>query len=444
MTMNDKICKLTRRDFLAISSVSSLAVLTGCATNPVTGRKMIDLMGESGEIAKDREASPHQFSADYGALQDAGLNAYIDEVGRAVAAGSHRPGMPYSFRGVNAVYVNAYTFPAGSVAITRGMLLGMGSEAELAAVLGHEIGHVNARHTARAMTWGVLAQLAVVGAAVYLGRKNEDRAALATGLGGIGVGALLARYSRANEREADALGLEYMVRAGYAPQGMIDLMELLKRLSREKPNAVQLLFATHPMSEERFRTAVGRVEGRYAYARNQRMDCERYMDLTAQLRARRQAIETLQKGEEAMGAGQMDEAWGLLSQALKEAPDDYVGLLLMAKHGLVAKRSGEALRYARMAQNVYPAEPQAVYVTGVAAVAQRQYESAFESFRRYEAMLPGNPNTVFFQGRSLEGMGRRDGAADCYVRYLRSGAGGENADYARRRLLEWGYINASA
>lgn len=440
MTMRDEAYRLSRREFLAISSVSSLAVLTGCATNPVTGRTMVDLIGESGEIAKDREAAPHQFSADYGAVQEAGLNAYIDEVGRAVAAGSHRPRMPYSFRGVNAVYVNAYTFPAGSVAITRGMLLGMGSEAELAAVLGHEIGHVNARHTAQAMTWGVLAQLAVVGAAVYLGRKGEDQAALAAGLGGVGVGALLARYSRANEREADALGMEYMVRAGYSPQGMIDLMELLKRLSREKPNVVQLLFATHPMSDERFQTAVAKVEGTYASARSQRMDRERYLDRTARLRARKQAIEGMQKGAEAMEAGKMAEAEGLLGQALKEFPDDYAGLLLMARCGLVTKRSGEALRYAKLAQEAYPGEPQAVYVTGMAAVAQRQYETALESFRRYESMLPGNPNTVFFQGRSFEGMGRREGAADCYSKYLRAGASGENADYARQRLVAWGYI----
>lgn len=434
---------LSRRDFLALTSLSSLAVLSGCATNPASGRRMFDLVGEGGEISADKQAAPHQFSADYGAVQDDGLNAYLTGVGRSLGAVSHRPGMPYSFRAVNAVYVNAYTFPGGSMAVTRGMLLGMQSEAELAAVLGHEIGHVNARHTAQAMSWGMLAQLAVVGAALYLGRDDESKAAMAVGLGGLGAGALLARYSRANEREADALGMEYMVRAGYTPQGMIDLMDLLKRLGHEKPNIVLMLFATHPMSDERYETAVNRVQGRYAGARNQKVERERYMDGTARLRDKRGAIELMQKGEEALAENRMNEAGSLLEKALREAPGDYAGQLLMARYHLVAKRAAEAFRHARLAQEVYPAEPQGWFVGGIAALAQNRYDTAYESFRRYESMLAGNPNTIFYEGRSLEGLGRREEAAERYSRYLQSGgAEGENAKYARQRLLEWGYIQA--
>jgi len=434
---------VSRREFLACSSLSTLAFLAGCATNPATGRRMLDLVGESGEISKDREAAPHQFSADYGAVQDAALNAYLAGVGQSLGQVSHRPGMPYSFRAVNAVYVNAYTFPGGSMAVTRGMLLGMGSEAELAAVLGHEIGHVNARHTARAMSWGLLAQLAVVGAAVYLGRKDEDKAALAAGLGGLGAGALLARYSRENEREADALGMEYMVRAGYTPQGMLDLMNLLRRLGHDKPNVVEMLFATHPMSEERYQTALARVEGPFAGARNQRLGRERYLDNTARLRERRKAVELLQKGEEALAEGRRNEAGSLLGQALQEAPQDYAGQLLMARYCLVVQRGADASRHARLAQGLYPEEPQGWFVGGMAALAQHQYETAYESFHRYDSMLAGNPNTVFYQGRSLEGMGRREDAAQCYARYLQSGAGGENAEYARQRLIEWGYLRTA-
>ncbi len=435
---------LSRRDFLVLSSLSSLAFAAGCATNPANGRRMLDLVGESGEISTDREASPHQFSADYGAVQDAGLNAYIAEVGGSLAALSHRPGMPYSFRAVNAVYVNAYTFPGGSMAITRGMMLGMQSESELAAVLGHEIGHVNARHTAQAMSWGVLAQLAVMGAALYLGRKDEDKAALAAGLGGLGAGALLARYSRANEREADALGMDYMVRAGYTPQGMIDLMDLLRRLGHEKPNIVLRLFATHPMSDERYETAVNRVQGRFSEARGQKVGKDRYMDCTARLREKRAAIELMQKGEEALAEGRMNEAVGLLERALKEVPGDYAGQLLMARYHLTAKRGADAFRHARLAQEIYPSEPQCWFVGGMAALAQKRYDTAYESFHRYESMLAGNPNTIFYEGRSLEGLGRKEESAERYNRYLQSGgAEGENAEYARQRLIEWGYIKAA-
>ena len=139
---------LTRRKFLWISSVSTAGLITGCATNPVTGKKQFMLMSEQQEISMDKQYAPHQFSADYGAAQDHMMNSYVTQVGKKLAAVSHRPKMPYSFRVVNATYVNAYAFPGGSIAATRGIMIGMDSEAELAGLLGHEIGHVCARHTA--------------------------------------------------------------------------------------------------------------------------------------------------------------------------------------------------------------------------------------------------------------------------------------------------------
>ena len=164
---------MNRRTFLRLSSLAAGGVLTGCAVNPVTGRRQLMLMSREEEIALDQAHSPHQFSADYGAVQETALNEYITEVGLTLAGISHRTNMPYSFRTVNAVYVNAYAFPGGSIAVTRGILLSLEDEAELAALLGHEIGHVNARHTAERMTKQML-----LGAALYLGTaaiatKNE-------------------------------------------------------------------------------------------------------------------------------------------------------------------------------------------------------------------------------------------------------------------------------
>ena len=216
---NGSVSGLSRREFIYLGSASALALVAGCATNAVTGRKELMLVSEAQEISQDRQAAPHQFSADYGPVRDAALNAYVASVGQKVAAVSHRPGMPYSFHVVNAVYVNAYTFPGGSVVVTRGMMLQLKNEAELAAVLGHEIGHVNARHTARAMTWGMMGSLVVAGASAYAGGKNADYGTLAAGIGQLAEGALLARYSRANEREADELGLATWSRRATAPTG---------------------------------------------------------------------------------------------------------------------------------------------------------------------------------------------------------------------------------
>jgi beta-barrel assembly-enhancing protease len=125
-------------------------------------------------------------------------------------------------------------------------------EAALAALLGHEIGHVCARHTARQVSKGLLADAFLAGASVATSAAGFEGATdLVQGLGGLSAGALLARYSRDNEREADALGMAYMTRTGYSPEGMVQLMEMLQRSGRNQASAIELMFATHPMSTER-------------------------------------------------------------------------------------------------------------------------------------------------------------------------------------------------
>jgi predicted Zn-dependent protease len=247
---------MTRRDFLLLTSLSAAGFVIGCATSPVTGEKQLMLVSEEQEIQIDKQNSPHQFSADYGTIQDEALNDYINRTGTKIAARTHRAHMPYSFRAVNANYVNAYAFPGGSIACTRGILLSLENEAELAALLGHELGHVNARHTAQQMSKGVLIQAVVGGLSALAGTQGAAYGQLASQLGMVGVGALLASYSRDNEREADALGMKYMFRGGYNPSGMVGLMDMLKGLSKSKPNIIELMFATHPMSKERYQTAV--------------------------------------------------------------------------------------------------------------------------------------------------------------------------------------------
>ena len=434
--------EMTRRHFLWLMALSSGSVVTGCATNPVTGKKQLMLLSEEQEIAIDRENSPHQFSADYGTLQNKVLNDYINRTGKSIAARTHRSDMPYSFRGVNATYVNAYAFPGGSIGCTRGILLALDNEAELAGLLGHELGHVNARHTAEHMSKGILAQaaVAVAGIAVAAGTDSGALGSLTMGLGSIGAGALLAKYSRDNEREADALGMEYMVRSNYNAKGMVGLMDVLRSLSKHKPNAIELMFATHPMSDERYQTAVETAAKKYESAKSFPVYRDRYMDHTAKLRAMKGAIEEMQNGEKAMAKNDFPTAEGHFRKALKEAPEDYAGLCMMAKCLLAQKKYEEARRYAELAKKVYPEEAQALHLGGMTKVMKGDFGPAYEDFSRYEKLLPGNPNTIFLEAYSLEGMGRIKDAATEYRRYLTIVSQGDQAQYAYGRLVEWGYI----
>ena len=432
--------ELTRREFLWIVGIAGTAFSVACMVNPVTGKQQLMLVSKEQEIALDRESSPHQFSADYGPVQDKALNSYISKVGLGIAVHSHRPDMPYSFRCVNACYANAYAFPGGSIATTRGLLADLNNEAELAALLGHEIGHVNARHTAQQMTKKMLLGVALAIGTVVVAEKNKKYAPLAAGLGAVGAGALLAHYSRNDERQADQLGMEYMVRSGYNPEGMVQLMDVLQNMSRRDPGFLDRMFASHPMSSERFATAKSRVAKLYGDKTKLPFFRERFMDHTVKLRKLKPAIEAFEKGSIAITKKKYGLAESQLKKGLKLAPNDYAGLTLMAKLQLAKENYARAELYAKKAESVYPAEAQAHHVAGVAELSMKQYGKAYASFDRYEQLLPGNPNTVFFKGLSQEGMSHRSQAASEYQRFLKVVSSGEQADYARNRLISWGFM----
>jgi beta-barrel assembly-enhancing protease len=435
---NDYRYGLSRRKFLQLTTMSAVAVAAGCATNPVTGQSQLMLLSEQDEIQIDRQYSPLQFSTDYGPTQGNALNAYVNSIGRNLASRSHRPHMPYSFRVVNANYVNAYAFPGGSIACTRGILLTLENEAELAALLGHEIGHVNARHTAEQMSKSQLSSFIVSGLSII-----ADRAAgmgqVASTLGSLSAGAFLARYSRDNERQADALGMEYMVKSGYSPEGMVGLMDMLNEKNKSRPGAVELMFATHPMSDERYRNAVHSAATTYASWKNLPLNRERYMDNTAALRSIKRAIEAMQDGDEAMGTKNYSQAESLYRTALKQAPNDYAGLLSMAKCQLMQKNYSEGSKYANRAKTVYPREAQGHYLSGFAALNLKKFDAAYRDFQTEQRLLPQNPTPIFFMGYSLDNMGRRADAAREYQRYLQHVRQGDHAQHAARRLQQWGY-----
>ena len=428
---------MTRREFLGVSALAAAGFAVGCAVDPVTGKKQFMLVSEDQEIQLDQQYSPLQFSADYGPVQDRKLNAYIDGVGQKLAARTHRPHMPYSFRVVNATYINAYAFPGGSIAATRGILLKMDDEAELASLLGHELGHVNARHSAEQMSKGQLTQAVVGGLSVLAGTQGAAYGDMAAQLGSISAGALLASYSRDNEREADALGMEYMVANGYGSNGFVGLMDMLNSLSKHKANSAELLFATHPMSDERYQTAVTAAQTTYKSAQKKPVYRERYMDNIAKLRAQRGAIEAMQKGEESLLKKNYSDADQQFRIALKKAPNDYTALVLMATSQMVQKKWAVGREYAGMAKKSYPREAQAYHLSGFAKIQLKKYQGAYNDFASYDKLLPGNPNTTFFKGYAQEGMQNYRRAAEEYQRYLQTVREGKYAQHAYRRLTEW-------
>jgi len=242
-------------------------LLAACAsvTNPVSGERELTVMDERAEIAEGAKAH-QEVLKEYAVLNDAALQRYVDGVGQKLAAQSQRASLKWTFTVLDSPEVNAFALPGGYVYVTRGLLAYLGSEAELAGVVGHEIGHVTARHGAQRATSQARAGWAVLGATV-LGAVVEG----VTGVRGIaqaagnvaqtGAAGLIARYGREQELQADQLGAEYLARLHYDPQNMVDVIQVLKDQERyaadaakaagRAPPAAPGWLASHPSNDER-------------------------------------------------------------------------------------------------------------------------------------------------------------------------------------------------
>ena len=222
------------------------ALVLGCAVNPATGARQLSLVSESQEIAMGREYDP-QVVSQMGLYPDSALQRYVSNLGMQMARASERPNLPWSFRVLDDPLVNAFAVPGGFIYITRGILAHMDSEAELAGILGHEIGHVTARHSVNQMSRQQLAQLGL-GVGMILRPELQQFGDLA----GAGLGLLFLKYGRDDEYESDDLGVRYMRQAGYNPRELASVFRTLAALSGEGGGGRPPEWAsTHPFPENR-------------------------------------------------------------------------------------------------------------------------------------------------------------------------------------------------
>jgi predicted Zn-dependent protease len=236
---------MRRRTLRHAAALALLLTLTACAVNPATGRRELSLVSESQEIAMGREYDP-QVVAQMGLYADDDMQAYVSELGLRMAAVSERPQLPWKFQVVDDPVVNAFAVPGGFIYITRGILAHLGSEAELAGVLGHEIGHITARHSASQMTRVQLQQIGL-----GIGGLLSDRVAGWSDAIGAGLGVLNLSYGRGDESESDELGVRYMTRTGYDPASMAGVFETLALVSGDPESRTPEWASSHPYPENR-------------------------------------------------------------------------------------------------------------------------------------------------------------------------------------------------
>ncbi len=230
-----------------VCTVAAAILLAGsCATNPVTGKRELAFISESQEIAMGRDADK-EVIASYGLYPDDRLQQYMQELGARIAATTERPALPWTFRVVDDASVNAFALPGGFIYVTRGIMTHMNSEAELASILGHEIGHVTARHSVNQMSKQQLAQIGLVAGMVL-----SPRVAQFGNLAQTGLGVLFLSFSRSDESQSDQLGLKYMTAAGYDPRKMVDVFRMLEGVSQQAGGGrLPQWLSSHPNPENR-------------------------------------------------------------------------------------------------------------------------------------------------------------------------------------------------
>lgn len=266
---------------LAILGVAATFLASGCATNPVSKRSEFVLMSEEQELAIGRQMHAEVLQ-EYGEYKDPKLQAYVQQVGESVAALSDRPQLIYRFTVLDSPEVNAFALPGGYIYITRGIMAYFNSEAELAAVLGHEIGHVTARHAVRQYTAAqATGIIATIGSIFVPGLGSYGGSQLINILGT----ALLRGYGREHELEADGLGAKYMAKEGYDPMAMLNVLGTLKnqevlenqiaRQEGREPRVYHGVFSTHPDSDTRLQDVIGAARQLQAGGAK-RLDRERY------------------------------------------------------------------------------------------------------------------------------------------------------------------------
>jgi len=238
--------RVVSKTVIGVLVVALIVWAVACALNPVTGKRELMLMSSADELAMGQQTDP-QILRTYGKYEDAELARYVAALGKRLGALSHQPNLAYNIQVLDSPVVNAFAVPGGYVYLTRGILAYINDEAELAGVVAHEIGHIAARHSAQQYSKAQFAQLGL-----GLGSVLSKTFGKYAGVAQAGVGLLFLSFSRSDEREADALGVEYSAKAGYDTNHMANLFVSLERLNPgESQGGLPGWFSSHPNPENR-------------------------------------------------------------------------------------------------------------------------------------------------------------------------------------------------
>ncbi|MDX8385848.1 MAG: M48 family metalloprotease [Gallionella sp.] len=393
----------------ALAAIAVTFFLSGCGVNPVTNKTELQLISTSEEIAigeKNYLPARQQQGGDY--IIDPALTAYVQKVGNKLAAASDRD-LPYEFVVLNDSVPNAWAMPGGKIAFNRGLLYELNSEAELAAVLSHEIVHAAARHGAQSMESSMLLQGAV--AAAGIASQENEYSNLIVGGAQLSSQLISHKFGRDDESEADQYGMIYMQRAGYDPRAAVTLQETFLRLSNGgKSNFLDGLFASHPPSAERVaanKATLAELGEGGEWGR------EIYAIKVGKLKASKPAYEAYDAGKQALIKGDIKNAAALANKARKAEPREARFEELLGDVAMSQKNADKALTHYRKAIKMHPDYFRPYVQGGLALDSLGRIAEAEPMLKRSVELLP-TATSFNLLGRIAEGKGDLNGARQLY------------------------------
>ena len=422
---------MLKPDAYTLAVFALILLLAGCGTNPVTHKRELQFVSESQEVSigqKNYVPARQQQGGDY--IIDPELTAYVQSVGNKLAAVADRQ-LPYEFVVLNNSVPNAWAMPGGKIAFNRGLLYELNSEAELAAVLSHEIVHAAARHGAQSMETGLLLQGAVM--ATGIATKDNQYAGLIVGGAQLSTQLIATKYSRDDESEADLYGMRYMKKAGYDPRAAVTLQETFVRLSKDRNSSfIEGLFASHPPSDERVAAnkatlaalGEGGVWGKEIYAQK-----------VGKLKAMQAAYQAYDDGVKALAKGDASKAAGLARQAIAAEPREARFQELLGDIAMKQNHGEEALGYYKRAIDMQPDYFRPYVQSGVALNSLGRSAEAEPYLKRSNELLP-TATSYYLLGQIAEAQGDVDTALQQYEIAAGSNSDAGKSSIARYQRLE--------
>lgn len=437
--MNLKRVMHNKLSWLAVGlAVLALAVVAACAKNPVTGEDEFVLMSESQELAMGAKYYPQTTQLNHGLPSgDPYIQAYVSKLGQRLAASSHRPGIPWEFNLVNTSMVNAFALPGGKISITRGMITKMRNEDELASVLGHEIGHVTARHSVQSYTKGMLISIAVLGLTVALG--DSDWAPLGLAAAGVAGQLLMLSYSRDNERQADQLGFIYMTQNNYNPRAMTDMFGTLQAMQKSQPGFVEAMLSSHPLPAERIAAARRRALEANPRLYNQPYKVKPFKRAVALQIERAPAYAAMDKANALVSANRYGDAASMYLSAISQYPGEGQFHTRLALTYLKQRQNKRALSQAKTGLKLSGNNFTSLVVTGLSLRRMGQWKDAAQAHYLAAKLMPEQYVNMFYLAYSLDRWGKTSHAAKIYREVYKLTPKSKYGRAAKGRLKKLGY-----